>query len=132
MNGRNAVARAALLLAGGVLLVATAACRREGAQQPAAPPDVPTPPGDPLSPPPPANVAAPLRYHCDGLDFSARFDNDRVTLRAPGREYVLPQVAAASGAKFESGEAMFWNKGREALLEIGGKRYANCREAGAG
>ena len=110
-----------------------AACQQKDAEKPAAPPDTPPPPGDSLAPPPAAapGVASPVAFHCDGLDFTVQYDTDHVTLMAPGKEYALPQVTAASGAKFQSDKATFWNKGREALVEIDGQSYANCREAAA-
>ena len=34
---------------------------------------------------------------------------------------------AASGARYEEGDTVFWNKGDLATIEIGGQRYVDCR-----
>ncbi|MGV3652600.1 MAG: MliC family protein [Noviherbaspirillum sp.] len=64
---------------------------------------------------------------CAGLAFPVAFKDDEVTLYLPDRTAVLPQVRAASGAKFQEGDILLWNKGNEALLEMGDKRYEKCR-----
>jgi putative lipoprotein len=38
----------------------------------------------------------------------------------------LPQVAAASGARYSDGVSTFWNKGNEAMLELDG-RSRSCQ-----
>jgi membrane-bound inhibitor of C-type lysozyme len=119
------------LIAACAALALAAACKPKDEPAPTSPPDVPAPPSDSLAPPAPAATASPIRFHCDDLDFTAQFDSDHVTLLAPGKEYVLPQVSAASGAKFESDKATFWSKGSEATVQIDGKSYNNCREASA-
>ncbi len=49
-------------------------------------------------------------------------DADRLTLRRSGSNYQLSRTVGASGARFasEDGAVVFWNKGEEASLEIGG------------
>ncbi len=46
--------------------------------------------------------------------------------RFGSRYLVLGQVRAASGAKFEEGDTVFWSKGDEATLELDGETYT-CR-----
>lgn len=131
MNAQNRIKNLLLIGAGTALLMSAAACKPRDADNPVAPPDTAPPPGDSLSPPPAPRAATPIHYQCDGYAFTAQFDGDRVTLLAPGKEYVLPQVMAASGAKFENDKAMFWTKGSTAQLRIDGQEYENCREADA-
>ena len=69
-----------------------------------------------------------IDYRCDGFAFQAHYGENRVILILDGQARELPQVRAASGAKYESGEAMLWSKGSEATLTLGQHRYTNCRE----
>jgi putative lipoprotein len=61
-----------------------------------------------------------------------RFQADTLQLRLGGENFLLNQVRSGSGARFEGQSenrpVLFWNKGREAILEIGGKRYPTCRQ----
>jgi heat shock protein HslJ len=52
---------------------------------------------------------------------------DTVELSLAGKSYVLPRERAASGAKYVADGVSFWNKGDEALLEIGEKRLSCTR-----
>ncbi|ADJ29379.1 YbaY family lipoprotein [Nitrosococcus watsonii] len=71
--------------------------------------------------------ARPWVFECHDLAFSAVSSPDKITLYLPqGRNETLARVRAASGAKYEGKEILFWNKGNSAILEIGGKRYQNC------
>jgi putative lipoprotein len=45
----------------------------------------------------------------------------------PERALTLPHVEAASGARYSNGAVTFWNKGREASLEMSGRKQT-CRE----
>ncbi|NKF21125.1 lysozyme inhibitor [Solimonas sp. C16B3] len=74
---------------------------------------------------PPSSTAA---YHCDGLDLTATYDADQVTIDMPGREYTLPHVVSADGAKYHNDKGTFWSKGDHAIVEIDGKPYTNCRQ----
>jgi membrane-bound inhibitor of C-type lysozyme len=53
-----------------------------------------------------------------------------------GRQLALPQVEAASGARYatQDGSLIFWNKGRTAFIEEAGgvHTYAGCEQAGGG
>ena len=65
-------------------------------------------------------------YKCDNYKFSTNINSDEVTLYLPSRTVVLDKVRAASGAKYQNSDIMFWTKGDRALLEIKGKTY-NCQ-----
>lgn len=44
-------------------------------------------------------------------------DDDLVRLRVNGQDYELPRQISVFGARYGAGETVFWNKGREALLD---------------
>ncbi len=70
-----------------------------------------------------------IPYICDGLkNVTARFDGGAVMLLADGRSMVLPQGLSGSGARFTDGKALFWIKGRNAMLDLGdGVGVRQCR-----
>ena len=65
-------------------------------------------------------------YQCDDYRFTARIEGEQVWLFLPGETINLPHVASGSGAKYSDGEAMFWNKGEEAMLTLGSVKHRNC------
>jgi putative lipoprotein len=67
------------------------------------------------------------RFDCDTLALTAIFHEDRVVIELPERALTLPQVVAASGARYSDGAVTFWNKGREATFDLNG-RAQTCRE----
>ena len=75
---------------------------------------------------PPEETGQTFVYECDGLDFTVHMRADGITLWLPDRPVALPQVRAASGAKYQGEGMTFWSKGDEALVEIDGKRYSGC------
>lgn len=78
----------------------------------------------------PASARKPIvaRFDCDTLALTATFHEDRVVIEAPQRRALtLPQVVAASGARYSDGTDTFWNKGREATFERHG-HTETCRE----
>ena len=117
---------------------------------PRAPPRVaaPTPPPGPAAttevraPEPPAagGAAAPAQaldgsrrfmFDCgNGVIFSVRTVPGEATLLSPqalGAEVVtLPQIEAASGARYVSGDVGFWSRGGLATFEIRGRTFADC------
>src|SRR3546814_1963750 len=104
-------------------LLASSAC------QPASAPQNPAPPSDSTAPASAAATQAPtLRYHCDGLDFTVRYQGELVRLQTPEQTYSLPRVRAADGAKFERDHSTLWSKGGDALVTRDGKPYTNCLE----
>lgn len=72
----------------------------------------------------PAFVA---RFDCDTLALTATFHDDRVVIELPERALTLPHVVSGSGARYSDGPTTFWNKGREATLDLNG-RTQTCRE----
>jgi membrane-bound inhibitor of C-type lysozyme/uncharacterized membrane protein len=75
-----------------------------------------------------SNETSTFVYRCElALRFVARLDGQRVWLFLPDRTIDLPRVPAASGARYADAETVFWEKGGEAMLELGDRRYRNCR-----
>jgi putative lipoprotein len=64
-----------------------------------------------------------LVLDCDEREFHLRVNPGQVELVLPDRTLVLPQVPAASGARYQEGHSLFWKRGNEARLEIDGKVY---------
>lgn len=67
-----------------------------------------------------------LVFVCDGGEFHVRMKPGQVELVLPDRTLVLPQVPAASGAKYQEGRTVFWNQGNEARFEVDGRVYSSC------
>jgi len=65
------------------------------------------------------------------LRFTVRTGSGEVTLGVPevlgSRSVVLAATPAASGARYQTGDVVYWNQGEEALIEIDGRRFAGCR-----
>lgn len=85
----------------------------------------------------PAKIDAPVHeavFACGQEIAHTRFEADRLDLRLGGERFQLRQVRSGSGARFvgqsENRPVLFWNKGREAILEIGGQSYPTCRQLG--
>jgi len=70
----------------------------------------------------PAPAAGTTVYACtDGVRFSVRSIGDsRVVFALPERLDTLGHVEAASGARYAGESVVFWSKGEEASLEVGG------------
>ena len=65
----------------------------------------------------------------DALSVSFEFVGpETIRLALPDGEHVLQRERSASGARYVAGEIMFWNKGDEALLDIGGVQH-ECRKS---
>lgn len=61
-------------------------------------------------------------YDCDGVQVVARPGDGELTLTLPDRTIVLPQVEAASGARYADADHGFWGKGVDsALLTLDGE-----------
>lgn len=66
-------------------------------------------------------------YDCSGLAVTVRPGADEMTLYLPDRSITLPQVEAASGAKYAAGDDGFWGKGiNSATLTLAGETI-ECR-----
>lgn len=67
-----------------------------------------------------------LVFACGDVEFLVRMGPGEVELVLPDRTVRLPQVAAASGTKYQEGHNLFWNRGNEARIEVEGKVYPAC------
>ncbi|MBE0627877.1 MAG: YbaY family lipoprotein [Burkholderiales bacterium] len=74
------------------------------------------------APPPSRNLV----YACDEREFLVRMSPGQAELVLPDRTLVMPQVPAASGARYQEGRTDFWNQGNEARFEVAGKIYPAC------
>lgn len=67
-------------------------------------------------------------YTCPGdYRFAAQFMGDTALVTLPDRELRLPQVVAASGARYAADDVVFWIKGDEATLEMREGEHTGCR-----
>ena len=67
-------------------------------------------------------------YECsNGFTFTARLDHENAYLFLPDKTVRLIHVPSASGVKYSNDLITFWSKGEEALLDIGGTIYRNCK-----
>lgn len=70
----------------------------------------------------------PVMYECEGgrlLEVSYAAGEARLTL--PLEVLTLPEVVAASGARYSDGRTTLYTQGNEAFIEVDGQRtYANC------
>lgn len=74
---------------------------------------------------PPVNAG--FAYKCKDLEFIAKFETDKVQILLPGRTLMLPQVISGSGARYSDGSVTFWSKGDNALFEMNGIDYQDCK-----
>lgn len=103
-------------------LLCLVACAGADGEAPSSPED-----GDRPDPPAASNPRpAAFAFACGELALVAMPEDDLVQIRMPDRALTLPQVPAASGAKYQRGEVSFWSKGEEATLVLDGREYA-CR-----
>ncbi len=85
----------------------------------------------------PTTAAAPevgrtFVFDCGGdVSFTMRTGPGEVALWAPaslgGAYQILSQTEAASGARYQEGDTVFWNNGDLATIEHAGQRYIDCR-----
>ncbi|MEY4923168.1 MAG: hypothetical protein RLY17_1885 [Pseudomonadota bacterium] len=68
-----------------------------------------------------------LRYQCGTTKLTVMLDNrqDKVSFIMNGEQLTLPQVRAASGAKYSDGHYTFWSKGNSAFIERNEKIIIN-------
>lgn len=61
-------------------------------------------------------------YDCNGLQITVRPGDDELTVILPDRSITLPQVEAASGARYGDDDIGFWGKGIDSgLLTLDGE-----------
>ena len=72
-----------------------------------------------------------FEYKCpDGASFDVLMSptGDKAKLELEGVMYELKQVRSGSGARFSDGTTTYWSKGREAIIERGGKVvHGDCK-----
>jgi membrane-bound inhibitor of C-type lysozyme/uncharacterized membrane protein len=68
-----------------------------------------------------------LVYDCNGYEFVARMGPGEMAVWLPDEYLVLSQVRSGSGSKYQEGDIVFWSKGEEAILILGGQRHEGCR-----
>lgn len=77
---------------------------------------------------PVSNYTSVQFYECSSVfSFTAAHKADSVRLVLPDKQITLPHVVSASGAKYQNGNMMFWNKGEEALIEYKDQSYTGCK-----
>ncbi|MHA7852411.1 META domain-containing protein [Roseovarius sp.] len=77
-------------------------------------------------------LAFATEFDCDGQPVLLGIIGDQIALRMRGRDIVMTQAMAASGARFVSegegaDEIEFWEKSGEAMLSINGTKVADCQ-----
>jgi len=67
-------------------------------------------------------------FMCGEKPVRARFSGETLTLEVDGQHHQLTQTWAASGARYAdaAGEVMFWDKGENALLDLGAVAPVEC------
>lgn len=68
-------------------------------------------------------------YRCsDTSRFAVKeMDKNRVELARGPNRYVLKPAEAATGTKYASDKASYWNKGDEVVFEVKDKTYTGCK-----
>jgi uncharacterized membrane protein/heat shock protein HslJ len=71
-------------------------------------------------------------FDCDGgVSFTVRTGPGEMAFWAPeslgGTYRVLSLTRSASGARYQEGDTVFWNRGDLATIEFAGQRYVDCR-----
>lgn len=74
--------------------------------------------------------AAAVKWTCPGgvIFFTQATRGGNIEVAAFGETAWLPKVKAASGARYKSKTAEFWEKGGEAMLSgVGGPPQSSCK-----
>jgi len=91
---------------------------------PSAPPQGPAP-----KPPEPLIDAM---FKCGQTRADAMFEEGTMSLTIDANTYALKAVPSASGAKYEGdsskGKIVFWSKGHDATLKVGGQSELKCTQ----
>ena len=76
----------------------------------------------------------PTEFECANRTVRVSFVGDAMQLDAGGEVFRMRSVVAASGAKYQAEDdpsTIFWNKGREAFIQIRGQALGTCAIAAA-
>lgn len=113
------------------LLAATALAACQRSDEPAKASSSPKPAATKLATTP---VAQTRTYQCGDLAVTATFDGvGAMDLGFAGGPLTLPQVEAASGARFADSQGNeFWSKGEAATFTLAGQQARTCAPAAAG
>jgi putative lipoprotein len=68
-----------------------------------------------------------LAMECADFDFVVEILDRQARIMLPDFTGSIPQVASASGNKYQGNNITFWIKGQDAVLEYGNKSYKDCR-----
>jgi membrane-bound inhibitor of C-type lysozyme len=71
-------------------------------------------------------LAKTLVYECLGYEFIARLGPGEMAVWLRDEYLILSQVRSASGVKYQEGDVIFWTKGEETTLFLGGQRHGEC------
>lgn len=75
-------------------------------------------------------LAFATRYECGAVLVEAGLAEGKVILRAEGRDFVLKQESAASGARYvdpDGGTTVFWSRGDTAMVTLDGIDLPECQ-----
>lgn len=69
-----------------------------------------------------------VTYYCDEGTLAASYSTSSVTVTFPdGSSQVMPQTMSGSGIRYEASSTVFWSKGNDAFVTVGGANaYNNC------
>lgn len=66
-------------------------------------------------------------FECkDKSSFTVQFENDKARVFLPVGYVSIPRVPAASGAKYSDGKTSIWHRGKDALIQLGGRAHGVC------
>ena len=123
---------ASLLAAATALLLTAVACDRPAAKSSATAPEA-EPPLAAAPPSPRSNDTTRISavYICTGgpsapVRIAADFVGDSAIVHLPTGTVRLPQALSGSGARYANDSALLWSKGEDAIIEGGGRSYAEC------
>src|SRR5688572_21172542 len=112
----------ALAFAATLATLASLGCNRRAEESPRpAPVSLPPAPAAPRAAPEQAFVCA------DGFPFLVRIEGETAYVTLPERSVALPLMPAASGAKYDDGEVVFWSHGPAAMLSADGELHRDCQ-----
>jgi uncharacterized lipoprotein YbaY len=78
-------------------------------------------------------LAFSTEYTCSGVVAEIGVLNDKMVLRTSGQDYIITEVATASGAKYAAQgepETSFWSKDDSGTLVVEGATYSGCIKTG--
>jgi len=66
-------------------------------------------------------------FECkDKSSFTVQIENDRAWVFLPVGYVSVPRVPASSGAKYSDGKSSIWFRGKDALIQLGGRAHGIC------